>query len=250
MVDRIVWLLRGRQESGTWQRSSYPKHQECSNVRFKKHTYNHDREDGLMYSSKLQTNRSNTLHPSKKWGPLWTEHGTGWTAQSAENWCPRNGTLPKTHKMQETHFGAGSERDCTNVGGIWNASKKMLKTMVKWHKIIHSPATPQSYKGNSFALRQGRYNVGHHKVHVAFQNKAWFAQVWASNFRLQHLIKTPACQLSPVNSHPSISLKQLNQMNMCEQPCLNQNPFRHKTAQQNLCWWVRRESLEVLPQTA
>ena len=73
---------------------------------------------GLTISSKLQTNRSSTLHPSKKWGPLWTAHGTGWTAQSAENWCPRNGTLPKTHKMQETHFGAGSERDCTNVGGI------------------------------------------------------------------------------------------------------------------------------------
>ena len=52
--------------------------------------------DGLMFFSKMQTSKSNMLHRPKKWGPLWTKHGTGWTAQSAESWCPRNGTLTQT----------------------------------------------------------------------------------------------------------------------------------------------------------
>ena len=49
-----------------------------------------------MFSSKLQTNISKMLHQSKKWGPLWTTHGIGWNARSAESWCPRNGTFQKT----------------------------------------------------------------------------------------------------------------------------------------------------------
>ena len=51
--------------------------------------------------------------------------------------------------------------------------KTLPKAMGKWHKIIHPPATPKSYKGNSLALRQWCYYVGNHKVHIAFQNKAW-----------------------------------------------------------------------------
>ena len=84
--------------------------------------------------------------------------------------------------------------------------------MVKWHKIIHPPATPKSYKGHTLALRQGRYYVGNHKVHVALQNKAWRGQVRASIFRLEHLEQIQAYQSLPVHSHPSISVKQFNNL--------------------------------------
>ena len=87
--------------------------------------------------------------------------------------------------------------------------KTLPKAMGKWHKIIHPPATPKSYKGNSLALRQGRYYVGNHKVHIALQNKAWLGQVRASIFRLEHLEQIQAYQFLPVHSHPSIRVKQV-----------------------------------------
>ena len=56
-------------------------------------------------------------------------------------------------------------------------SKLCPENNAKWHKIVHPPATPKGYKGNSFALSQGRYYVGNHKVHIALQNKAWLGHV-------------------------------------------------------------------------
>jgi hypothetical protein len=55
-----------------------------------------------------------------------------------------------------------------------NKSRSTLsKVNAKRHKIIDLPATPKSYKGDSFALCQGHYYVGNHKVHIALQNEAW-----------------------------------------------------------------------------
>ena len=55
-----------------------------------------------------------------------------------------------------------------------NKSRSTLsKVNAKRHKIIDPPATPKSYKGDSFALCQGHYYVGNHKVHIALQNEAW-----------------------------------------------------------------------------
>ena len=63
----------------------------------------------MGFSSKLRTNKSNMLHQSKKWAPLWTEHGTGWNARNAESWCPRNGTLPRATRRLGAAWTEGAQ---------------------------------------------------------------------------------------------------------------------------------------------
>ena len=92
---------------------------------------------------------------------------------------PQEWDLTKTHKKALDAFWSrtGQRLDKRWRKGKRISFKTLPKTMVKWHKIIHPPATPKSYKGNTLALRQGRYYVGNHKVHIALQNKAWFGHV-------------------------------------------------------------------------
>ena len=42
----------------------------------------------------------------------------------------------------------------------------------KGHKVVHLPGTPKSHEGHTFALCQGPYNIGHHKMHITLQNEA------------------------------------------------------------------------------
>ena len=124
--------------------------------------------------------------------------------------APGMGPYPKRPKRT----GRVLEQDWAETAQMSEERKQinihtLPKTMVKWHKIIHPPATPKSYKGHTLALRQGRYYVGNHKVHIALQNKAWLGQVRASIFRLEHLEQIQAYQFLPVHSHPSIRVKQV-----------------------------------------
>ena len=190
------------------------------------------------------------LHRSKK-GPLWTEHGTGSTAPSAESWCSSNGTLPKTrgeeHRETARVPSPLEERETKQKP---QTPKAMIK-WVKWHKIIHPPATPKSYKGNSLAFRQWHYYVGNHKVHIAFQNKAWL-----DLGRLEHKLSlTVLCRLEQiqtpsVHSDPSM-MKQtvwvyVNKHVRTRTP----SPSDTKKNGQQIFAGEKKETLEVLPQAA
>ena len=113
--------------------------------------------------------------------------------------------------------------------------KKLCQTQTEWHKVIHPPATPKTYKGNSFVLRQGPHNVGNHKVHIALQNKAWVEQVRASCFRTLLWFNR---QKSSVYSDPK---SETTMWAYYMFPI--HNPFKHEWSSTNLSGRKRREKL-------
>ena len=179
--------------------------------------------DGPMFSTKLQTNRSNMLHRTKK-RPLWTEHGTQWIALSAESCRTSNETLPNTLEW---------------LGATWRSRTNQRSTLSKVnaerHEIIHLPATPKSYKGDPFALCQGRYYVANHKVHIVLQNEAWLGRVETLTFSYN---PWQTC------SNPRITWNIMKQ-NMSWKHQAIYGP-RRKTLALEQRW----EALEVLPQVA